>query len=46
MSLQSFDSVILSQDLHLAYSDGIEFCQPFGLMPKRIEFDTVKRRVV
>lgn len=31
MSLQSFDSVILSQDLHLAYSDGIEFCQPFGL---------------
>ena len=31
MSLQSFDSVILSQDLHLAYSDGIEFCQPLGL---------------
>ena len=31
MSLQSFDAVILSQDLHLAYSDGIEFCQPFGL---------------
>ena len=31
MSLQSFDAVILSQDLHLADGDGIEFCQPFGL---------------
>ena len=31
MSLQSFDSVILSQDLHLAYSDGVEFRQPLGL---------------
>ena len=31
MSLQSFDSVILRQNLHLAYSDGIELCQPLGL---------------
>ena len=46
MSLQSFDAVILYQDLHLADGDGIELCQPLGLMPKRIEFDTVKRRVV
>ena len=43
---QSFDPVILRQDLHLADSDGIELCQPLGLMPKCIEFDTVKRRVV
>ena len=31
MSLQSFDAVILRQDLHLADSDGIELCQPLGL---------------
>lgn len=31
MSLQSFDPVILRQDLHLADSDGIELCQPLGL---------------
>ena len=31
MSLQSFDSVILCQNLHLADSDGIELCQPLGL---------------
>ena len=42
MSLQSFDAVILYQDFHLADGDGIELCQPLGLMPKRIEFDTVK----
>lgn len=46
MSLQSFDVVILYQDFHLADGDGIELCQPLGLIPKRIEFDTVKRRVV
>ncbi len=46
MSLQSFDPMVLRQDLHLADGDGIELCQPLGLMPKRIEFDTVKRRVV
>ena len=46
MSLQSFDAVILYQDFHLADGDGIELCQPLGLMPKRIEFDTVKIRVV
>ena len=31
MSLQSFDAVILRQDLHLADGDGVEFCQPLGL---------------
>ena len=46
MSLQSFDAVILYQDFHLADGDGVGICQPLGLTPKRIEFDTVKRRVV
>jgi hypothetical protein len=31
MSLQSFDPVILRQDLHLADSDGVELCQTLGL---------------
>ena len=31
MSLQSFDSVILRQNLHLPDSDGIELCQSLGL---------------
>ena len=31
MSLQSFDSVILRQNLHLAYGDGIELSQSLGL---------------
>ena len=31
MSLQSFDTVILRQDLHLADGDGVELCQPLGL---------------
>ena len=31
MSLQSFDAVILRQDLHLADGDGIELCQTLGL---------------
>ena len=46
MSLQSFDAVILYQDFHLADGDGVGICQPLGLTPKRIEFDTVKIRVV
>ena len=46
MSLQSFDAVILYQDFHLADGDGIELCQPLGLMPKCIEFDTVKIGIV
>ena len=31
MSLQSFDPVILRQNLHLADGDGIELCQTLGL---------------
>ena len=46
MSLQSFDAVILRQDFHLADGDDVGICQPLGLTPKRIEFGTVKRRVV
>ena len=46
MSLQSFDSVILSQDLHLAYSDGIEFCQPFGLRHPLAKAQATKRKEI
>lgn len=31
MSLQSFDAVILRQNLHLADGDGVELCQTLGL---------------
>ena len=37
MSLQSFDAVILRQDLHLADGDGVEFCQSLRLRDSLVD---------